>query len=291
MTGMSDYSAKDTLNWLGGAVAMPTLPPVWLALFTVPPVDAGTGGTEVTGGSYARVQIAGSGVTNATTASGNPTLHFASTPAWIVAGMYVYDITAPSVIPAATTVLSVTGTTVTMSANATGGGVGGTDTIVFSAFGPATGSSPSTMTTNAIITFATPSASWGTVLFFGLFDAVTAGNYLFGDYLGNFNWLPCTVSSASPGVITSTAHGFSVADSVIYSTEFGGTAPSFSSSNFTGTLVVAHSATDTFDVTNASTPVNTSSTGDGSVRKITPQVINTGVVTSFAAAALTLNLA
>lgn len=71
------------------------------------------------------------GTTNGTTASGNATLHFASTPTHIIAGMVVTDTTAPTVIPAGTTVLSKTGTTVVMSANATGAGVGSGDTIVF----------------------------------------------------------------------------------------------------------------------------------------------------------------
>ena len=99
-----------------------------MALFTTAPTsDAGTGAVEVSGGSYARQQIAGSAATNNTTASGNATLYFASTPAWIVAGMYVRDFTSPSVIPGGATVLSVTSNTVVISANATGGGVGDGD--------------------------------------------------------------------------------------------------------------------------------------------------------------------
>ena len=291
MAGLSDYSAKNLLNFLTGQVAETALPSVWLALFTTAPTDAGTGGTEVSGGSYARVQVAGSAATNNTTASGNATLHFASTPSWIAAGMSVTDLTSGSVIPAATTVLSVTGTTVVMSANATGGGVGNGDTIIFSAFTPATGSAPSTITNNSIVTFATPTASWGNVLAFGLYDASTSGNLLAWDYLGNFNWLPCTVSSASPGVITAKAHGMAVNDNCIFSTEFGGTAPSFSQSNLTGTLAVAHAATDTLDVTNAATAVNTSSTGSGMIRKITVQTISTNVVASYAASQLNINAA
>lgn len=290
MSGLSDYTAKNLLNYLTGNVSEPALPSVWIALFTVPPADAGTGGTEVSGNAYARVQAAGSAATNGTTASGNATLHFASTPSWIVAGMSVYDTTA-AVIPAATTVLSVTGTTVVMSANATGGGVGSGDTIVFSAFSAATGSAPSQIVNNSIITFPTPTGSWGNVLAFGLYDASTSGNLLAWDYLGNFSWLPCTVSSASPGVITAKAHGMSVADNCIFSTEYGGTAPSFSQSNFTGTLAVAHQATDTLDVTNSATAVNTSSTGSGMIRKITVQTISTNVVASFAASALTVTAA
>ena len=291
MSGMSDYAAKNFLNYLAGAVAVPALAAVYMALFTTAPADSGSGGVEVSGNNYSRVQVAGSGTTNNTTASGNATLHFSVTPAWLVAGMYIYDTTAGSAIPAGTTVLSTTGTTVVMSANAAGSGVGNGDTIVFSAFAPAANSAPSTIQNNAILTFATPSGNWGTAVAFGLYDAATSGNLQFWDYLGNYAWLPCTVSSASPGVITAHAHGYSVSDNVVFSTEYGGTAPSFSQSNFTGILAVAHSATDTFDVTNASTAVNTSSTGNGMVRKIASQSIPANVVASFAANQLILSAA
>lgn len=291
MSGFSDVTAKNVLNYVSGQVGLTALTAVYLALFTTAPADTGAGGTEVSGGAYARVQVAGSAATNATTASGNATLHFAATPAWIMAGMSVTNTTAPSTIAAATIVLSVTGTTVVMSANAAGAGVGNGDTIVFSAFTPSTGSAPSSALNGSIITFATPIADWGTVVAFGLYDASSAGNLLFWDYLGNFSWLPATVSSASPGVLTAKAHGYSVADKVVFSTEYGGTAPSFSQSNFTGLLAVAHAATDTLDVTNGGTAVNTSSTGSGMVRKVASQVISTNVVASFAASALTLSAA
>lgn len=86
-----------------------------------------------TGANVETIEQGGTGTTNGTTASGNATLHFAATPAFVSAGMLIADTTAPTVIPANTTVLSFTGTTVVMSANATGAGVGGTDTIIFSA--------------------------------------------------------------------------------------------------------------------------------------------------------------
>lgn len=287
MSGLSDYTAKNLLNYITGQTAEPALPAVWLGLMTAVDTDAGTGGTEVSGGAYARVQVAGTAATNATTAAANATLHFASTPSWVVAGMSVADITAPSVIPAATTVSSVTATTVVMSANATGAGVGSGDTIVFSAFTPATGSAPSTVTNNSIITFPQATASWGTVVAFELRDAVTSGNLLAWDYMGNFSWLPATVSSASPGVITAHAHGYSNGDSFVFSTEYGGTAPTFSAGNYTGLQTVAGSATDAFNVTG----VNTSATGNGMVRKVTQQSIPINVTASFAASTLTITSA
>jgi hypothetical protein len=87
--------------------------------------------------------------TNASTASGNNILHFGTTPAWVVAGMVVFDLTTPSAIPASTTVTGTTGTTVTMSNNATGAGVGNGDNIVFSSvpvFSTTNGTSSVTVT-------------------------------------------------------------------------------------------------------------------------------------------------
>lgn len=296
MTGLSDYSAKNLLNQLTGQVSPVALGSAFLALDTAVGSDDGTGFTEVTGGSYARVQVAGQQAVNASTAAGstpgtNDTLHFAATPAWITVGMLVFDNAVPGAIAAGTTVVSKTGTTVVLSAFVGGAGVGSSDSISFSAFARATGSGPVTMTNAAAIAFVVASANWGTVIGFRLMDALTSGNMLAWDYLGNFAWLPAEVSSASPGVITAKAHGFSVADIVIFSTEYGGTAPSFSASNFTGQLAVAHSATDTFDVTNAATPVNTSSTGSGSVRKIASQLIPSGITATFAASTLNASAA
>ncbi len=52
---LSDYMENEVLNMLVGRSAI-TQKTVYLALFTAPPTDAG-GGTEVTGGSYARKQL------------------------------------------------------------------------------------------------------------------------------------------------------------------------------------------------------------------------------------------
>lgn len=106
MSNMSDYLEVQLRKHLfrTGSFTKPTV--LGVGLFTVTPSDAG-GGTEVTGGSYARVDL--------------PPLD----ANW----------TAP---------------------DSTGG-----------------------LTDNAVaITFPTPSANWGTVVAFGIFDATTAGNLL-----------------------------------------------------------------------------------------------------------------
>jgi hypothetical protein len=152
-----------------------------------------------------------------------------------------------------------------------------------------TGTDPTTLANAQAITFATASANWGTVVAFGLYDASSAGNLLAWDWLGNYQWLPCTISAAAPGVVTAHAHGYAAGDPVVYTTVFGGTAPTFSQSNLTGILAVVGPTTDTFTVTNGGTAVNTSATGNGMVRKIVQQSVPSGVQPSFAAGALILS--
>ena len=112
---MSDYLENKLTDYVfrGQAYTAPTT--IYVALFTSACSDA-AGGTEVSGGSYARPGLAAS-LTN-----------WAGTQA------------------AASTTAST--------------GTGGTTS------------------NNVAINFATPSASWGTVTYIGLMDAVTAGNLL-----------------------------------------------------------------------------------------------------------------
>lgn len=300
MTGLTNYAANSALNYFGGSVPMPTLPSVWMGLFTAVGTDAGSGFTEVSGNGYARVQIAGPLTTNGTTASGNPTLHFASVPAWIVAGMAIYDETASSVIPGGTTVLSTTGTTVTMSANATGGGVGGTDVISFSAMGAGTGTAPATATSGAIIGFpAATGAGWGDVISWGWFDAATVGNLTVWDFLGSYAWLPFESTAVATGngpVFSAKGNGYSNNDPLVASVEYGGVFPTLSVGVLTAYNVffAANVATDSFTACTTSGPTTAfagSTTGSGMVRKITKQTIPGGVTASFAASSLVVSAA
>jgi hypothetical protein len=57
MAGLSDYAENKLLDHLVGKTSF-TMPTVHVALYTAAPTDAG-GGTQVSGGSYARVATAG----------------------------------------------------------------------------------------------------------------------------------------------------------------------------------------------------------------------------------------
>ncbi len=219
MTGFTDRTAQGILNHIVGKTALFTLPTVYVGLFTGVGTDAGTGFTEVTGGSYAR----------SVTAAGD--------------------------------------------------------------WSAASGTGPSQISNANAVAFPQASANWGSVIAFGLLDAASSGNLLAWDYLGNYDWLPATVSSASPGVLTVPAHGFLAGDVVEWSVEYGGANPTFSASSFTGALVVVSPAANTFTVTNGGTAVNTSAVGNGSVRKMVAQTINSGALVSFPAGAIVIKAA
>ena len=61
MAGLTDFASAEYLNFVTGQLVTPALPGIWMGLFTTAPTsDSGvTGAVEVSGGSYARVQIAG----------------------------------------------------------------------------------------------------------------------------------------------------------------------------------------------------------------------------------------
>jgi len=115
----SDYLENKLVDHLFRAATFAKPAGLYLALFTAAPTDAG-GGTEVTGGGYARVNLAPSD-TN-----------------W----------------------------------KATQGGTSGAS------------SGTGGLTSNAVaITFPAPSANWGTVTHFGIYDAASGGNLLLWDAL------------------------------------------------------------------------------------------------------------
>lgn len=107
--------ADNTVTWTAMS-GIPSYTTIYVALFTTAPADSG-GGTEVTGGSYARIAVA------------------CTLAAW--AG--------------------------TQSAGST----------------TASSGTSGVSSNNASITFATPTADWGTIVAFGIFDRLTSGNLLF----------------------------------------------------------------------------------------------------------------
>jgi hypothetical protein len=114
MSQASDYLENKVVDHLFRTASFAKPTALYVALFTASPADAG-GGTEVSGGSYARVNLA----------------------------------------PLDTNWKATQGGTSGASAGAGG------------------------LTTNAVaITYPAPTANWGNITHFGLFDALTGGNLL-----------------------------------------------------------------------------------------------------------------
>ena len=87
---LSNYLANELLDHTLRNLAYTPPTTVYLALFTVMPDVNGAGGTEVTGGSYARQAVtfgAASGGIAASTAA----ITFSSMPAAVVVGAALYD--------------------------------------------------------------------------------------------------------------------------------------------------------------------------------------------------------
>lgn len=114
------------------------IPNQYLGLFTTMPADDGTGGVEVSGGSYARVNLG---------ATGN---------AW-----------SPAVAGA-----------------------------------PTTKSGPSGTGSPASWTFPAPTADWGYVVGFGIFDAATGGNL---NWIGDLG-IPRNIVSGDPAPVFNATH-------------------------------------------------------------------------------------
>jgi hypothetical protein len=116
MSAMSDFLENKLIDQLFRGQTAPTTTTLYVGLLTSAPSDSG-GGTEVSGGSYARVAVTSSLANWAGTQS---------------AGSSV-------------------------ASSGTGGQT----------------------SNNVAITFATPSATWGTVTHFAIYDAASGGNLLF----------------------------------------------------------------------------------------------------------------
>ena len=165
-------------------------------------------------------------------------------------------------------------------------------------WGAATGTAPATITNSASgIAFPQATASWGTVVAWGLYDysGVSAGNLLFWDFLGNDPWFPFTsISGAASGVFTAigitagSSPNLANGSSIVFTNEYGGTLPT-SITEYT-VYTVSGLTNDVFYAANP-TAVSASTTAAGMVRQITQQSIPANVTASFNTSNLTLTAA
>jgi hypothetical protein len=183
----------------------------------------------------------------------------------------------------------------TSAVEASGGSYARVSTAAADWNAASTTTDPTTISNANAITFATATAAWGTVVAWGLYDAATAGNLLYWDWLGNYPWQPVTISLASPAVFTVGQAAYTASASVVLDTanRFGGVSPTYSAGapSANSVLTVVSPTGDTFNLDNGATAINTSAAGSSMVRQITQQSVPSGVQASFAASALVLGAA
>jgi hypothetical protein len=96
MSGFADTAARKIIDHYTGKTAIGAVPTISVALFTAPPTDAG-GGTEVTGGAYARKTTAAAdwnaaaGSAPATTTNANALAFPTATADWAPLATPVYS--------------------------------------------------------------------------------------------------------------------------------------------------------------------------------------------------------
>lgn len=86
---ISNYLENKLLDHFLGTTTYTKPTTVYLALYTVAPSDTG-GGTEVTGGSYAR-QVAAFSAASSGTTSNSSNIDFSNMPACTVVGIGIHD--------------------------------------------------------------------------------------------------------------------------------------------------------------------------------------------------------
>lgn len=208
----SDFLELELLDHVLSAATYTPPANVFLALFTVAPSDSG-GGTEVTGGSYARKSVAN----NATN------------------------------FPAAS---------------------GGSKNLAVSQ------------------SFVTPTAPWGTVVAFGLFDASTAGNLLYWGWLGSDAGKVFTATAAD--VLTAPGHTLVNDDQVRVLTIPGATLPTGLSEGTTYFVISVSGDTFSLSATQGGAAINITAAGAGLVAKIDAKPITTSDTVTFAGGALVI---
>jgi hypothetical protein len=167
----------------------------------------------------------------------------------------------------------------------TGGAYARTSLAPTAANWPITGAGPTQANNGVTVTFPVPTATWGTVYAFGIYDAAAAGNLLYwGDLVAPGQVGYC--SSASPAVISAAAHGLAVNNPVRVWTPttlgLPGLPPPLSDETiyYVGTLISVDQFTLSTTTGNGN-PVNTTSSGSVMFALDQSQPVATGNTVQF----------
>ncbi len=323
MTGLTTYSAQEALNWTTGDAAPAAVTTRYVGLFTAMPNDAGTGGAEIAYPGYARIALGPTAATATSPATSNntSTLTFAvganvappaaptltanttggSLPSETVYVKITYVSAGGETTPSSEASVAVTGTTGQVVVTSPGATTGATGYNVYAS--SATGTETKQNSTaiaigtnydiNSIASGAalpaTNTASGGTAVGFGVWDALTAGNLISVGWLGNNAMFAFSATLASPGVFTApgvtSGSSPALADGASVAFTAKNTGSTLPSGIVEGTMyAVAGLASDSFNV-----GVNTTTTGGGLVQQVVPLAISAGVTPSFPASDITLS--
>lgn len=152
---------------------------------------------------------------------------------------------------------------------------------------------PATISNATNLSIGPATAAFTGIIAWGLYDAVTTGNLLYWDFLGADPWFPCSITLASPGIVTAigmtagSSPTLANGDSVVFTAEYGGALPAILT-QYTA-YTVAGLTSDTFNVSQ-----NTASATCCMVRKISSVTVGigfSGVFTGGTPGALVLTAA
>lgn len=136
---------------------------------------------------------------------------------------------------------------------------------------------------NGAITFTQATANWGTVIGFGVFDAVSAGNLLYWGFLGNTPINFATSGSSDTGFAP--AHGMADDDDVRVEATPGGSLPSGLSAGTTYFIVSSSVDTVEFAASQAGATIDIGA-GSGVVIPLVTRTIQTDDTAEFADGAI-----
>jgi hypothetical protein len=138
------------------------------------------------------------------------------------------------------------------------------------------------------ITFATPTADWGEVVGFGVYDASSGGNLLCHGFLGNDAGKIFT--AATSDVFTCPGHGFSNTNKVRVLAAPGGTLPTGISEGTTYFVISVSGDTFSLSLTSGGAAVDVTAAGAGVIALYQPQTINSGNTVTFEIGAFVITL-
>lgn len=152
-----------------------------------------------------------------------------------------------------------------------------------STFGSAAASG--SIANTAAITYAQATGSWGDIIGFGIYDALTSGNLLRKTYAVSGAWFTFT-ALASNDELTAPAHTFVNTDKVVVIDLPGSVIPTGISQGTLYFVVNASGNIFELSLTSGGAVINLTADGGGRIAKVVPTTVSNGMIPSFAIGAV-----